>query len=173
MLTRGEDVPKKRKRAAPARLQDTAAAPKKKSAPSASGDANKKRKPSSSSQSQSQINSMFSKMDTVVPRLEIGRILQLPGGLFSNGKDKSKVPRMVEIIGHEDSKQLKDSCAEAYQFKDLDGEYNTDTLWVTAVEYQKHRHTWFMGNADKHAEYKNIITELRQLEEVVLHYARS
>jgi hypothetical protein len=102
-------------------------------------------------------------MDLLVPELEMDRELLMPGGLFSAGKRMSKVSRMCKIIGHSDSMQLRDSTEEAYQFEDLSGEYDTDSLWVNAREYQHIRHNHFLRNVEEHREF------LLDLEQYVLH----
>jgi len=64
------------------------------------------------------ISSHFEPMDVVRPKQEVGRKLDLPGGLFSSGKNKNKVSRLCEIIAYDPKKQLKDSIEPAFQFKD-------------------------------------------------------
>ena len=111
------------------------------------------------------ITNLFKKMDRVQPHQEIGRVLDLPGGLFSSGKVQSKLSRSCKIINYDPQKQLKDSCEAAFQFEDLTHEHATENLWVTVAQYQKCRHNWFQKNPDKYQEFKAVLTELQRLED--------
>ena len=173
MHTRTNKEKKKRKRTAPQRLIESEVEGPDGSAQWAASTAPAAKVPkvtggSSATPSKSRavpITNLFKKMDRVEPHQEIGRVLDLPGGLFSSGKLQSKLSRSCKIINYDPQKQLKNSCEAAFQFEDLTHEHATENLWVTVSQYQKCRHDWFQKNPDKHQEFKAVLTELQRLEE--------